>query len=97
MPFNRAQAITEIQQRNRLRKSASLPLLDIEAELARLEQVHEEAQFNTFLEQNRALLDRFVRRAVFRHQQWPGAKLNWIFGITLNNQIRSLFRRRFVL
>ncbi len=32
-PFNRDQALTEIQQRNRLRKSASLPLLDIEGEL----------------------------------------------------------------
>jgi hypothetical protein len=33
MPFNHDHALTEIEQRNRLRKSASLPLLDIEGEL----------------------------------------------------------------
>ena len=31
--FDRPKALTEIQERNRLRKSASLPRLDIEGEL----------------------------------------------------------------
>jgi len=37
MSFDPAQALTEIQERNRLRVSSSLPLLDIEGELKQLE------------------------------------------------------------
>ena len=35
--FDRPQALTDIEQRNRLRVSSSLPLLDIEGELKQLE------------------------------------------------------------
>jgi hypothetical protein len=54
MTFERTKAIAEICERNLLQASAHLPLIsDIGSEMNR------EMRFNAFLEQHRALLDRF--------------------------------------
>ncbi len=99
MPFNRTQALTEIEQRNRLRKSASLPLLDIEAELARLEQVDRATAFEAFLESNRKLYSRTLRKATSRRGRAYG-NLNWrphsFQGWEFENHVRRLFWRRFL-
>src|SRR5260370_28504756 len=97
--FDPLMALTEIQERNRFRKSASLPLLDIEAELARVEQVERAMAFETFLKSNRALWDRAMRRAISRRGEAYG-NLNWrphsFQGWEFENHVRRLFWRRFL-
>jgi len=42
--------LADIARRNRLRKDASLPLLDVSSEMARLKKVREEADFDRYAE-----------------------------------------------
>lgn len=81
MAFDRPQALTEIQERNWLRKSASLPLLDIEAELKRpAQRVEREVAFEHFIDSSE-LYRRAMRRGRYRytarnngtfHSRWDG-------------------------
>jgi hypothetical protein len=48
----------DIEQRNRLRVEASLPLLDVPTELARLKKAEDEAEFEKYFQLRR---DQFLR------------------------------------
>jgi hypothetical protein len=43
----------DIEQRNRLRRDASLPLLDVPTEMARLEKAEADAEFEKYFQQVR--------------------------------------------
>jgi ribosomal protein L32E len=43
--------LAAVVERNRLRRQASLPLLDVDAELRRLKKVRHEAEFERYVEQ----------------------------------------------
>jgi hypothetical protein len=92
MPFNRAQAQHEIEQRNRLRKSASLPVLDIEAELKQLEQVQRETAFERFVDSSE-LYRRAMRRGVYRKRARDNGNFNSIDGMALTAMWQGSVRR----
>jgi len=94
VPFNRAQAAKEIEQRNRLRKSASLPVLDIEAELKRLEQVDRETAFERFVDSSE-LYRRAMRRGVYRKRARDNGNFNSIDGMALQASVRWGIKKRF--
>ena len=94
MPFNRAQARQAIEHRNRLRASAHLPVLDIEAELIRLEQVQRETAFERFVDSSE-LYCRTMRRGVYRKRTRDNGNFNSIDGMALQACIRRMMAKRF--
>ena len=94
MQFNRTQALTEIEQRNRLRASSSLPVLDVPNELARLERVEREVAFERFFDSSE-LYHRAMLRGRYRYQKRNGGSINSISGMELQNCLRLGMRKRF--
>jgi hypothetical protein len=56
----RRQAFETVTARNEVRRQAQLPLLNVEAEVRHMIAVHQERQFQEFLEANRAKAERVL-------------------------------------
>jgi hypothetical protein len=95
MAFDPDKALAEIEQRNRLRKSASLPLLNVGAELARLEAAHRERAFERYLDANSELLNRVLRRGVYRKLGRSDALVGFCMGLGIGSCARTIFMKRF--
>jgi hypothetical protein len=91
--FDRAQALTELLERNQLRRD--LPALDLDSEIRRLEQVHEETSFERFLVSSR-LYWRAIRRGRYRYTKRKGGNSHFsTAGQELESCVRRGMRKRF--
>jgi len=73
--------LTDIASRNLLRKEASLPLLDVSSEMARLKRVREETDF-----------DRYAEREANRFKHLMAERQGWIAKMGAWSLIRRKLR-----
>ena len=71
-----------IEERNRIRADAHLPLLNIDAELARLAKVKADAEFESYFAQH---------RAAFQHL-WSDSGGGFLTRMAIYNQVRRNLR-----
>jgi hypothetical protein len=80
----------DVMARNELRRSAGLPLLDVDAETERLIQVEIDAAFERFLDGPFA--SRVFRRAWWRRRdQWP----KFMVGMAIRSAVGGALREQF--
>lgn len=80
----------EVMARNELRRSASLPLLNVDAETERLVEVEIDAAFERFLD--RPYASRVFRRGWWRRRdQWP----KFIVGMSIRSAVGGALREQF--
>jgi hypothetical protein len=93
LAFDPDKVLAEIEQRNRLRKEAQLPLLSIPDELDRLEAVERGREFEQYLGENQKLFWRTFRAIMnrrFRH----AVPQRWMESVSAGASTRRLFRQR---
>ena len=74
-PFDFIAATREIELRNRIRaESGCLPSLNIALELEKLRELHQQRDFQSYIEQHRPLYQRTLRRAVFKFKKSHGGQ-----------------------
>ena len=94
LPFDRDAARQDIERRNRLRPESHLPVLDIDSELKRLAQVHNESEFKQFIDSS-ALYHRAMRRGRYRYTKRNHRTFHFITdGMELQNCIRRGMAKR---
>ena len=100
--FNTAKAVAEVEERNRLRKEARLPLLSIERELQRQKIAEDEKRFERFMQSTlrEAVEDDILEKLRKRRydQQWkPTGFLSgggFAFDIRVRRIMKRLYRRQ---
>jgi hypothetical protein len=94
LPFDRDAARQDIERRNQLRPESHLPVLDIDSELKRLAQVHNESEFEQFIDSS-ALYHRAMRRGRYRYTKRNHGTFHFITdGMELQNCIRRGMAKR---
>jgi len=73
----------DLEQRNRLRAEAGLPLLDVAAEAARLKQAEDDGEFKKYFQ---------LRRNGFRHL-WSDRSRGFLTNMGLYNNVRKALRQ----
>jgi len=71
--MQRDEDLAQIEQRNRLRKEFSLPLLDVPSEMARLKKVREKADFDRYAERE----SRRFKHVLAERQGWIAKMGAW--------------------
>jgi len=74
--------LADIASRNRLRKEASLPMLNVDSELQRLERVRDEAKF-----------DRYFQREFYRFEHLMAGRQGFIARMGMHSVIRQMLRK----
>jgi hypothetical protein len=77
-----ADFVVYIEQRNRLRAQAGLPLLDVAAEAARLKKAEDDAEFEKYFQ---------LRRDEFRHL-WSDRNKGFLTNMGIYNAVRKALR-----
>ena len=96
-PFDFLAATREIELRNRIRaESGCLPSLNIALELEKLRELHQQRDFQSYIEQHRPLYQRTLRRAVFKFKKSHGGQNpNFISGMGIHACLNRMFRKRY--
>lgn len=98
--FDKIKACQEIEQRNRLRAEANLPLVSVAEELVRYEKVAAQKEYRDFLSSplrervREKLLNRIRRRS--KNPDWrPTSFMSaYAFNVTVGNRMRRIWRWR---
>jgi predicted transcriptional regulator len=95
MRVNIKARLMELERTNQFRRSVGLPQISLEQELRTIRNIlalEREQNFETYLEQHRALYNRVIRRELHRAgTMQPG----WIYGWSILLRIRRMFWKRF--